>query len=225
MKNPSAELPLAASCQAPDSKVPRLRAHEDIIAAILKVPFTNGRRIIAIVGPPASGKSTLTVALQTQIPGSCVVPMDGFHLDNDTLERRGLLAKKGAPETFDVAGFERLLKTIRGQNTAPFPTFDRTQDRSISAGGCVSASDQTILVEGNYLLLNIPPWDRLHGFWDFSIFLEVDAPELERRLVARWLAHDHSEDQARTRAHQNDLPNAKCVIGQSLTADLVVRFD
>ena len=200
-----------------------MNTHEDIIAAILNVPLTNGRRIIAIVGAPASGKSTLAAALKTQIPGSCVVPMDGYHLDNDTLQERALLARKGAPDTFDVAGFERLLKTIRAQDTIPFPTFERALDRSIPAGGRIEACHHTILVEGNYLLLDALPWNALQGFWDYSILLKVAMPELERRLVARWLAQGHTKPQASKRAQQNDLPNAKVVINQSIAADHVVR--
>ena len=202
-----------------------MTAHEDIVAAILKVPLTKGRRIVAIVGPPASGKSTLAAALQTQIPGSCVVPMDGFHLSNATLEKRGLLARKGAPETFDVEGFERLLKTIRSQETLPFPTFDRAQDRSIPEGGHIDATHHTVLVEGNYLLLDAPRWKALHQFWDYSILLKVGLKELERRLVARWLVHGHDKAAALERARQNDLPNASVMINLSVAADHIVRLD
>ena len=193
--------------------------HGDIIDEILKVPLCEGRRIIAIVGPPASGKSTLAAALQEQIAGSCVLPMDGFHLPNTTLEQRGLLARKGAPETFDVSGLKHLLQRVRKEQTIPFPTFDRAQDRSIPSGGRITPSHHTILVEGNYLLLDAPPWDGLHGFWDYSVLLQVDVPELERRLLARWLAHGHTTAQALARARQNDLPNAKVVLDQSIAAD------
>jgi len=68
-----------------------------------------GRRLIAIAGAPASGKSTLAArvveGLNAQVPGrAAVVPMDGFHLDDTVLSARGDLARKGAPHTFDVLG-------------------------------------------------------------------------------------------------------------------------
>ena len=60
--------------------------------------------------------------------------MDGFHLDNATLEARGLLSVKGAPETFDLAGFKDLIDALVSGATTGFPTFDRDLD-SVVAGG------------------------------------------------------------------------------------------
>ncbi len=84
----------------------RLRALSERIA---QTSFSHKRRLIALAGAPASGKSTLAHALCALVPGACVVPMDGFHLDNALLEARGLLARKGAPETFDARGFLHLM--------------------------------------------------------------------------------------------------------------------
>ena len=69
---------------------------------------------VAIAGPPGSGKSSIAGAL-CEIIGetSCVVPMDGFHLDNESLAARGLLQVKGAPETFDLAGFAGLVSDLK----------------------------------------------------------------------------------------------------------------
>ncbi len=77
-----------------------------------------GRYIVAIAGPPASGKSTLSEAVSGQInlirgePICAVVAMDGFHLDNSVLDARGLRLRKGAPETFDAEGFVRLIRRV-----------------------------------------------------------------------------------------------------------------
>ena len=61
--------------------------------------------MLGLVGPPGAGKSTLASALQAAWPGtSQVVPMDGFHLANVELQRLGRAGRKGAPDTFDVAG-------------------------------------------------------------------------------------------------------------------------
>ena len=62
--------------------------------------------MLAIAGAPGSGKSSVAIKLAKQIDAECcIIPMDGFHLDNETLTARGLLSVKGAPETFDLAGF------------------------------------------------------------------------------------------------------------------------
>ena len=70
------------------------------------------RTLIAIAGPPGSGKSTVaeivTDLMNENLMKTSLLPMDGFHLDNKTLERENLFDRKGAPETFDVKGFKDL---------------------------------------------------------------------------------------------------------------------
>ena len=201
---------------------PRSVAMDDLTAKIVSVPLTRGRRIIAIAGAPASGKSTLAAALQKQIDGCCVLPMDGFHLDNDTLDARGLLARKGAPETFDVAGLEALVRRLRTDQTLSFPTFDRTHDRVVPNGGTIGADVHTILVEGNYLLLTTAPWDRLRAHWDYTVLLDVPIQDLEARLIQRWIDNNHTPADARTRTRSNDLPNALYMQQNSAAPDLTV---
>src|SRR4051794_33302946 len=76
-----------------------------------------GRAILGIAGPPGAGKSTLArlvvAAIETRRPGwAAYVPMDGFHLADVQLARLGLLDRKGAPETFDAAGYAALLERL-----------------------------------------------------------------------------------------------------------------
>ena len=61
--------------------------------------------------------------------------MDGFHLDNATLEARRLLSVKGARETFDLAGFKDLIDALVSEATSSFPTFDRDLDSVVAGGG------------------------------------------------------------------------------------------
>ncbi|TIT54219.1 MAG: nucleoside/nucleotide kinase family protein, partial [Mesorhizobium sp.] len=82
-----------------------------------------------------------------------------FHFDDIVLERRGLRARKGAPDTFDFGGFETLLKRIRaGEPDIAIPVFDRSMELSRAAAAIVDAETKFILVEGNYLLLDEEPW-------------------------------------------------------------------
>ena len=199
-------------------------SQNNIISSILKAPLKKGRRFVAIVGPPASGKSTLAKELQRQIPGSCVVPMDGFHLSNEELRVLGLSERKGSPETFDVDGLELLLGKILSGGNIMFPTFDRSIDSVIPNGGMVNSEDHTILVEGNYLILNKVPWNRLSVYWDFSIMLKIPFEILEKRLMKRWRANGFDVNQAALKAKNNDLPNAMFIENNSMEADYNLYF-
>ena len=149
--------------------------------------------------------------------------MDGFHFDDIILERRGLRARKGAPETFDFAGFETLLKRIRaGEPDIAIPVFDRSMELSRAGAEIVGSDTRFILVEGNYLLLDEEPWSRLAPLFDFTIFVDVPRAELERRLRQRWHDHGKSEADALAWIASNDLPNIERVLSRRREADLVV---
>ena len=160
----------------------------------------------------------------TNATGSCavVVPMDGFHLDNVLLRERGLMAVKGSPQTFDVAGFTALLQrlTLADEGDVYIPVFDRGADLSRNAAQCVSASHSVIIVEGNYLLLAREGWKKLAPLYHLSVMLDVPLETLEERLVERWLAHGMAPEAARERALSNDIPNARLVQEESTGAHL-----
>ena len=79
-----------------------------------------------------------------------------------------------------------------------------------------------MLTEGNYLLLDEPPWDAVRELVDLTVFIDVPLAELEHRLVQRWLDHGMAPDAARRRAEDNDLVNARLVAERSAAAD--IRF-
>ena len=197
-----------------------------IAATIFKRAGKTGRFIVAVAGPPAAGKSTLSAALHDLLPEGAaeVVPMDGFHYDDTVLDRRDLRSRKGAPETFDFAGFEALLKRIRaGEPDIAIPVFDRNMELSRAAAAVIGADVKFILVEGNYLLLDEEPWARLAPLFDFTIFLDVPRAELERRLRQRWHEHGRSEADAIAWIAGNDMPNIERVLARRRRADLVIE--
>ncbi|MEM6372127.1 MAG: AAA family ATPase [Pseudomonadota bacterium] len=180
------------------------------------------RRLIGVVGPPASGKSTLAATLAQALDAhgamTSVVPMDGFHLDDRLLEQDGTASRKGAPHTFDTSGFLRLIKALQSRDPVVYPIFDRSREIAIAGAGRVPATCDTVVVEGNYLLLKDEAWARLHPLWTFTIALHPPVETLIERLRARW--DEHGKSDAARWIETNDLPNIETVMTRSVPADV-----
>lgn len=192
----------------------------------------DGQRVmVGIVGAPGAGKSTLAEKLCDRLnrdiagePAS-VVPMDGYHFDDEILKARGTLSRKGAPHTFDAAGFYHLLTRLRANEAeVALPVFDRTQELSRAGARIVTPAQTILLVEGNYLLLKQDPWARLKPLFDLTVFLAPSLAELERRLIQRWLDHGFAPDAAEKKARSNDIPNAELVMRDSAPADFNLSY-
>jgi pantothenate kinase len=151
--------------------------------------------------------------------------MDGFHLDNAVLRERGLLERKGAPETFDVDGLRTTLRRLRWpREPVAVPLFDRDLDLARAGGRVVAPTQSIVLVEGNYLLLDTPPWSGLSGLFDCTIAIQADIDELRQRLIARWLEQGLTPELAAARADTNDMANARLVDAGSQRADIVCQI-
>ena len=200
-----------------------LKARMQAVAERVRALPEVRRCLIAIAGPPGAGKSTLADALVQELgPTVALVPMDGFHFDNDTLKTRGLRNRKGAPETFDLEGLSSLLEKLIRADEVAIPTFDRVLDEVVCSSTFVRAGHRWVIVEGNYLLLDEPGWRDLARLWDLSVYLDVPHDVLEERLVHRWLELGLTLDDARAWALGNDIPNARRVAAARLPADLVL---
>ena len=202
----------------------------ETIKEIIKRKKKETRLIVGIFGSPGSGKSTFSGNLNRElnkIDGlmSKVVPMDGFHFDNKILADRNMLQFKGSPETFDTNGFISLLAKLQQQpeNDYVIPIFDRELDLSRASARLIEKSTNILLIEGNYLMLNQAPWNRLQIFFDLTIKIESDRRILKDRLLKRWLELGISKDQASEKIKQNDLPNSILVENLSMPADLYVQ--
>lgn len=180
------------------------------------------RYVFGLAGPPGSGKSTVAAHLADAL-GAVVVPMDGFHLDNSELTRSGLSEVKGAPKTFDASGFVQLVAQLK-QTDRPVlaPAFDRTADRTVDGAITIGTDERIVIVEGNYLLLDRPPWASLLQLFDGTGYLHIDDSTRIDRLVARHVSHGRSMDETREFVHRSDEPNAAIVAATRHRADVVI---
>ncbi|MET9507886.1 nucleoside/nucleotide kinase family protein [Streptomyces flavidovirens] len=189
------------------------------------------RRILGIAGPPGAGKSTLAAHLVDHLDGLAVlVPMDGFHLAGAELERLGRTDRKGAPDTFDAAGYAALLARLRtpgSPDTVVYaPAFDRAIEEPVAGSIAVPGPHDVPLVvtEGNYLLLDEGPWALVRDLLDEAWYLELDQEERVRRLVDRHERFGKPRPAAERFVHASDEANARLVAEGRDRADLVVTL-
>ena len=184
-----------------------------------------GRQVIAIVGAPGAGKSTLVERLAESLADTAILPMDGFHYDDAVLHQMGRRPWKGAPDTFDVGGLRSTLARLRDPAEGPVavPVFDRDLEISRGSARIIGPEARLILAEGNYLLLNRAPWPSLRPQFDLTIRIEVPEDELRRRLTRRWIGYGLTEAEIAFKLDENDLPNGRLIIHEGAAPDYLLH--
>lgn len=187
---------------------------------------SGGRRILGITGAPGAGKSTLASDLIAALGDRAVgVGMDGFHFAQRELARLGRTAWKGAPDTFDAAGYVALLRRLRagGPDIVYAPEFRRDLEEPIGSAVPVRPDVPLVVTEGNYLLLDDGPWRDVRPLLDEVWFLAPAEDVRLDRLIARHRAYGRTEAEAKERAFGSDQANADVIAITAARADLVVR--
>lgn len=178
--------------------------------------------VLGLTGSPGAGKSTFAAAVAAAY-GGVVVPLDGFHLADVALDRRGLRERKGAPETVDAEGYAALLGRVRERRHVVLaPSFDRDLEQPLAGALPVPPDAPLVVTEGNYLLLDAPGWREARALLDAVWHVRIDEALREERLVARHVRFGKAPEAARAWVARVDAPNAALVEAASGRADRVL---
>jgi pantothenate kinase len=185
---------------------------------------TQHRIVVALAGPPGSGKSTIAAKVVQRLnatstsPFAAIVPMDGFHLPRSTLDalpnKMEAYARRGASWTFNKHGVLELVNVLsksrsEASDVIIAPAFDHAVKDPVEDGIRITSDVKFVLLEGNYLLLNEEPWNQIHSLVDDTWFVDVD-PDLARTRIAKRHIKAGIEttwEDAIIRAESNDLLN------------------
>ena len=204
-------------------------AHPPALAERLATLMRNRARVLlGLTGCPGAGKSTLAANLQRAFGSTCqVVPMDGFHLANVELARLGRAARKGAPDTFDGAGYVALIERLRRQRADEVvyaPEFRREIEEPIAGAIAILPETRLVITEGNYLLQEGDPWAALPTVLDEIWFVDVDPQRRQQWLADRHQRFGRSREEALAWIANTDEPNARLIEATRARADFVVDW-
>jgi len=210
-----------------------LRELQPLINRATEASHGRQRTIIGLTGSPGSGKTTIAKQLVEEINAqhgadseryAAHLPMDGFHLANDTLHTLGIHHRKGAIDTFDGWGYLALLKRVKNEtsHTVYAPEFDRNFEEGIAGHIAIHPDTKLVVTEGNYLLINREPWSKIRDIAAEIWFCATPEDERVRRLIGRHQQFGMDYGPAKQWAINVDGANAKLVEPTKTRTDLII---
>ncbi|MCU1405095.1 MAG: pantothenate kinase [Glaciihabitans sp.] len=211
--------------------------------------------VIGIAGSVAVGKSTVARLLREMLarwddtPRVELVPTDGFLLPNAELERRGLMTRKGFPESYDRRALLRFVSAIKsGASEVRAPFYSHLRYDIMPNAEVVVRRPDILIVEGLNVLQPPGPGNKLavSDLFDFTIYVDARTSDIENWYVERFLSLQRgafanpqsyfhrfaslTEEEARTRAHNiwkniNEPNLLENVLPTRARASLVLRKD
>ena len=163
---------------------------------------------------------------QRQRNAAALVPMDGYHLSNDELDRKGLRPFKGAPQTYDASRYIQLLRRAGdASGVLSFPVYDRTVHEPVSRDTpeqTIGLNARVVITEGNYLLLDQSPWSELASILDACCLIQTPVTTAKAWTIARHVRGGRTTDDALRHYERVDLPNARLVLDCMRRPDLIL---
>ncbi len=156
-----------------------------------KVPY-----VIGIAGSVAVGKSTFARILQALLeqwpdhPKVDLITTDGFLYPNRVLEERGLMNRKGFPESYDTKALLQVLRAIKsGHTVVEAPVYSHVVYDIVADERVVVRSPDIVIIEGlNVLQTNSDAPEFVSDYFDFSIYVDAAEADIEQWYVERFLA-------------------------------------
>lgn len=198
--------------------------------------------LVAVVGPPGSGKSTSSQTLTSLLSSrnaldkhpsmdAMIVPMDGYHYPLSTLKimdnSKDLIYRRGAPDTFDTKALKEDLKQIKEteHGIIKIPGFDhKVGDPRPDLHVFQRNKHSVVICEGLYLLHDSDKWENTMDIFDLTIFIKSDINAcIERLKIRNKCIPGYTEQEILVRCEAVDRVNANIVLESCDKADVVVE--
>jgi type I pantothenate kinase len=154
--------------------------------------------VIGLAGSVAVGKSTIARILQALLmrwpdhPRVDLVTTDGFLYPNAELEARGLMSRKGFPESYDVRRLLQFLAELKaGEPVVKAPVYSHLTYDNVPDDEIVLRSPDIVIVEGLNVLQaparrgRTEPTVVVSDFFDFTIYVDAEIEDIENWYLDR----------------------------------------
>ncbi|HSJ90629.1 MAG TPA: type I pantothenate kinase [Ilumatobacter sp.] len=156
-----------------------------------KVPY-----VIGVAGSVAVGKSTFARILQALLsrwpdhPQVDLLTTDGFLYPNAVLQERGIMDRKGFPESYDTRSLLTFLRAVKsGQEEVRAPVYDHLHYDIVPHESVVLRRPDIVIIEGlNVLQVDREGTEFVSDYFDFSIYVDADEADIEEWYVQRFFA-------------------------------------
>lgn len=174
---------------------------ERVTHLFLGTPAARVPYIIGIAGSVAVGKSTTARIIQKLLqhwpdhPRVDLVTTDGFLFPNHVLESRGILNRKGFPESYDVRALIEFLSAVKsGRPEVAAPVYSHLYYDIIPGKFQIVQQPDILIVEGLNVLQTPPRGGGIRGsrvfvsdFFDFSVYIDAEVEDIQKWYVERFL--------------------------------------